>query len=129
MAGQEFKERGIRRSVIPAVARTAHPSALDIPNSFDTGVMVHVSLEAITGTSITVSLYGVDPVTGRVTGSALLASSALAAAGYVTLTISPGVATVSNASLQAVAPRILRIIITGTITSYTVDVTVENFTA
>lgn len=127
MAGQEFNERAIRRSVIPAVARTSHPAEIDIPLAFDTGCVVHIALEAITGTSITVSLYAVHPVTGRVTTAAVLASAGLTAAGYTTLTIAPGVATVSNVSLQAVAPRILRIIITGTITSYTVDVSVESF--
>lgn len=124
MAGQNFTERATRE-IYGRDVRTSHPSAVDIKITRAKTVRVHISLEDIDGTSITVSLYAVDPVTGRVTSSAVLASAALNAAGYVTLTIGPGVATVANASLQSVAPRILRTIITGTITDYDVAVTAE----
>ena len=124
MAGEEFTERKIRRSVYGREVRTSHPAAVDIPFNRNTGAVVHIALESITGTSITVTLTGVNPVTGRVSAT-LLASAALNAAGYTTLTIAPAVATVSNVALNAIAPRILRITITGTITNYDLDLSVE----
>ena len=123
MAGQDFTSKQLR-TIYGRAVRTSHPTAVDTVISHSKTVRVHISLEDIDGTSITVTLTAVDPVTGRVSAT-VLASSALNAAGYVTLTIGPGVATVANASLQTVAPRILRTTITGTITDYDVSVVAE----
>jgi hypothetical protein len=123
MAGQEFTSRDLR-TIYEREVRTTHPDPVDIHIQRSKTVRVHISLEDIDGTSITVTLTAVDPVTGRASAT-VLASAALAAAGYVTLTIGPGVATVANASLQTVAPRILRTTITGTTTDYDVSVVAE----
>ena len=123
MVGQNFTEKALR-TIYEREVRTSHPTAVDTVISRAKTVRVHISLEDIDGTSITVTLTAVDPVTGRASAT-VLASSALNAAGYVTLTIGPGVATVANASLQTVAPRILRTTITGTITDYDVSVVAE----
>lgn len=123
MAGQDFTSKQLR-TIYGRAVRTSHPTAVDTVISHAKTVRVHISLEDIDGTSITVTLTAVDPVTGRASAT-VLASAALNAAGYVTLTIGPGVATVANASLQTVAPRILRTTITGTITDYDVSIVAE----
>ena len=125
MAGNNFTERNLR-TILARGSRTAHPtaSASDVQITRSKTVKVHVALEAIDGTSITVTLTEINPVTGRISGT-VLASAALNAAGYVTLTIGPGVATVSNVSLGTIAPRILRTTITGTITTYDVSIVAE----
>lgn len=123
MAGQEFTSRDLR-TVYERGVRTSHPAAVDIHIQRSKTVRLHISLEDIDGTSITVTTTAVDPRTDRASAT-VLASAALNAAGYVTLTIGPGVATVANASLQSVAPRILRTTITGTITDYDVSIVAE----
>ena len=125
MAGQSFTPRELR-TIIARGSRATHPtaSASDIQITRSKTVKVHIALEEITGTSITVTLTEINAVTGRVAGT-VLASAALNAAGYVTLTIGPGVTTVSNVALGAIAPRILRTTITGTITTYDVSIVAE----
>ena len=124
MAGQDFTQRN-RREVYARAVRTTHPSAVDLTIARSKTVMIHISMEAITGTSITFTITAKDPVTGRATAAAVLASAAITAAGYSTLTIGPGVATVSNVSLQAIAPRVLSIVPTGTFSSAEYVVTAE----
>ena len=125
MAGEEFSPRNLR-TILARGSRTSHPtaSASDVQITKSKGVKIHVSLEEITGTSITVTFTEVNPVTGRVSGT-VLASAALTGVGNTTYTIAPGVTTVSNVSLGTVCPRILRTTITGTITTYDVSIVAE----
>ena len=125
MAGQEFTQRNLR-TILDRGSRTAHPtaSASDVQITRSKGVRIHVSLEEITGTSITVTFTEVDPVTGRLSGT-VLASAAITGVGKTVYTIAPGVTTVSNVAVGTVCPRILRTTITGTITTYDVSIVAE----
>uniref|UniRef100_UPI0039C111DF hypothetical protein n=1 Tax=Pseudomonas aeruginosa TaxID=287 RepID=UPI0039C111DF len=69
MAGEEFSPRNLR-TILARGSRTSHPtaSASDVQITKSKGVKIHVSLEEITGTSITVTFTEVNPVTGRVSG-------------------------------------------------------------
>ena len=124
MAGQEFTARAMRRSVLSGT-RATHPTPPVITVQSAKTVVVHIAMEAITGTSITFSIWEINPVTGRLKAAATLATAAMTAAGYATLTIGPGVATVANAALSTIAPKQFNITPTGTFSSANYDVSVE----
>lgn len=116
MAGQQFTERSLRKNWVNREGQSDHSVAIDdITISRSTGVRVYIDISAFSGTSITFTLYSVDPATGS--EYSLLASAAKSATGAFTLTIGPGVATVQNVALGDFAPRKLRLKTSGTITS------------
>lgn len=84
-------------------ASTGGTSALQV-NSLWRGVTVFVNVSAITGTTptFTVTLQGVDPVSGATI--TLLATTALNATGVHALTVYPGIAVTANVSANTVLP-------------------------
>ena len=84
-------------------ASTGTASAVQV-NPFYKGVQIGIDVTAITGTSptLTVTLEGVDATTGST--FTVLASAAISAAGYTTLTVYPGIAVSANATADTVLP-------------------------
>ena len=79
------------------------------------GVKVTINLSALTGTSATYTIEGLDPISGNASGT-LLASAAKTATGTFTLTIYPGIAETANVDQSDVLPIWWRIKTTGTYT-------------
>lgn len=79
------------------------------------GLKVTINLSAITGTSVTFTLEGLDPISGLSSGT-LLASAAKTATGTFTLTIYPGLTETANVDSADVLPLWWRIKTTGTYT-------------
>lgn len=94
---------------VPSVAVAGTFVSADLKNDVRRGLKLVIDITAIAGTSptVTVTIQGKDPVSGKY--YTLLASAALAATGTTTLTIYPGIATVANASVDDVLPATWRI--------------------
>ena len=84
-------------------ASTGGTTAVQV-NALWKGLTVFVNVSAITGTTptFTVTIQGVDPVSGATT--TLLATAALNTTGVHALTIYPGIAVTANVSANTVLP-------------------------
>lgn len=118
---QNFYER--RLVSAPSATITSHATASNINAGTARGVKFYIDITAFSGTSITYTIQCVDPATGTL--STVLASAAKSATGGFTLTVAPGVATVSNVALGDFVPRIFRLQTSGTITSVTHRISYE----
>jgi hypothetical protein len=83
----------------------------DIPNPSFAGGVFGVNLATVTSASVVVTIEGKDAASG--TYYAILASAALASAGFTALTIYPGVV-VSATQANAVLPATYRVSVTIT---------------
>jgi hypothetical protein len=114
-------------NLLPSAARTDHTatgSALRKVNSSYAGLRLTIDITAFTGTSITFTIQGVDPV-GATDTYTLLASAALAATGVTSLLIYPGCVAAANLVANIVLPELWQVTATGTITSVTYSLRAE----
>ena len=90
--------------VLTLTAASANATSATITNPNFRGVRVGINVTAISGTSpsLTVSIVGVDPVTGST--FTLLQSAAISATGYSTLLVYPGITATSNEKADDVLP-------------------------
>ncbi len=95
-------------------------------NSNHNGARITINVASITGTSVTYTITGVDPISGLSTGT-ILASAAQAAAATIDLIIFPGATVTANRGISSVMPLKWKITTTGTWTSLTHSVYVELF--
>ena len=87
------------------------------------GVKLAINISAFTGSSVTFTLEGLDPISG--TAYTLLASAAKSGTGAFTLTLYPGVTETANVDQSDVLPIWWRIKTTGTYTVCTWSVYAE----
>jgi hypothetical protein len=111
-------------ALVTLTAASASVTSAQQTNSLYHGVTVGINVTAISGTSasLTVTIQGVDPVSG--TTFTLLASAAITATGYHTLTLFPGITATANVSANTVLPLYWQVscAIAGTTPSVTATV-------
>lgn len=97
-------------SLAALVAAAVGANGADQVNYNARGVKVVIDITAITGTgpTLTVTLQGKDPVSGKY--YTILASAALAAVATTVLTVYPGIAASTNVAANDVLPRDWRIV-------------------
>lgn len=103
----------ISLATLTAQGAAANQPSADQLNPSGRGVKVVVDITAISGTTptLTVTIQGKDPVSGKY--FTLLASAALNATGTTVLTVYPGLTASANAVASDVLPRDWRIIWTA----------------
>lgn len=104
-------------TVLSGTLVSAPANGDDQQNPCFRGVKVVVDVTAFAGTSITFTIQGKDPSSGKY--YTLLATAALAATGTLALTVYPGVTAAANVSASDVVPRKWRVISTGTFNNTT----------
>lgn len=90
----------------------------DQQNAQAMGIKVVVDITVITAGSLTVTIQGKDPTSGKY--YTLLASAALAAVATTILTVFPGAAVTANLSANDMLPanwRVIAVAVTGPITA------------
>ncbi len=96
----------------------------DLSNPSHKGLKLVIDVTAISGTgpSLTVTILGKDPVSGKTW--TILASAALAATGTTVLTVYPGLPATANVSANDVLPPVFQIqaVVAGTTPSVTATV-------
>jgi hypothetical protein len=115
-----------RYNLLSSEARTDHDdtgSVLRKYNAHFKGLRLTVEVSAFTGTSITFTIQGYDPLSDSV--YTLLASAAITGTGTTTYLIYPGCVAVANAVANNVLPEAWQVTATGTITSATYSVRAE----
>lgn len=104
-----------------AAASTQTTTISDIPNYMFKGLKVVVDITAISGVgaTLTVTLQGKDPLSGKV--FTLLASAGLTATGTTVLNLFPGAAVSANVSANDQLPSVwnIKYVIAGTTPSVT----------
>lgn len=95
----------------PSAARTTAQTGTDQTQlqqpAAGVGVIVVVDITAYTSGSITVTLQGKDPTSGKY--YTILASAALAAAATTTLRVFPGATAAANTAANDVLPAVWRV--------------------
>lgn len=93
-------------SLAPSVARTAD---WDVPFTVGRGIACHlvIDITGYTPGSLTVTIQGVDPVSGK--KYTILASAALAAAATTVLRVGPGLTAASNTVANDFLPKEINI--------------------
>lgn len=115
-------------AIATLTAASASGVTANLTNSGCSGVQVRINVTAITGTSptLTVTVQGYDPASA--TYFTLLASAAISATGFTTLTIHPGTTAAANSVANTSVPAYWRVsyaiggttpAITGTISACT----------
>lgn len=94
-------------------------TSTDRTNSGWRGVMVIVNISARIGGTYTPKIQGKDPLSGNYFD--LLVGSSLATTTTTSLTVYPGVASVTNMSANNVLPATWRVVLTGSSASMTVS--------
>lgn len=89
-----------------AAAGASTVNSADQTNYNGRGVQVGVNLGTVTTATVTVNIQGKDVASGQYYN--ILSSTALAAAGFVNLTVYPGAAATANLSTPQPLPRIWR---------------------
>lgn len=90
---------------------TTSVNGLDQTNSNAKGLIVIVDITAITGTSVTVTIQGKDPTSGKY--YTILASAALTATGTTVMRVYPGLVASANVTANDILPRTWRVITTA----------------
>lgn len=95
------------RTAFPSAARTATPTPADISQTGPAAVVV-IDVTAVgTAPSITVSIDGVDPVSGKT--YSILSSAAITAVGTTRLRVHPSLPAAANDTAQDALPADWRI--------------------
>jgi len=95
-------------TVYASAARTATPTAVEVPCGAHRGLHLVIVVTAITASpSVVPTIDGYDPVSG--TWYNLLTGSAITATGTTVLKIYPGIATIANAAASDVLPATIRV--------------------
>jgi uncharacterized membrane protein YccC len=97
-------------ALVTLAAASAGGNSVDQNNAQARGVVVGVNISAITGTSptLTVTVQGKDTASGEY--YTLLESTALAAVGFTTLTVLPGVTAAANVAASLPLPATWRVL-------------------
>lgn len=126
MAGQHFYERSeyvYRESGLRASDPAFTGNEINMQNYL--GVRFTIDISDSDTISATYTIQYKDPIGGD--WNTLLASAAKTGNGAFILTVGPGVATVTNVSLNTYCPPLIRLVCTGTATDITDSVYVERF--
>lgn len=107
----------------PSTTITAHGTPDTFTNTSFVGLRLHIDISAFSGTSITFTIQGVDPVSGDT--YTVLASAAKSTTAPFTLTVAPGITATANVSVNEPAPYQWKLLTSGTITSVTYSVKCE----
>lgn len=120
-AAQRYNQGSISLATL-AAAGTGTTNTADQVNHGASGVQVIIDITVITGTgpTLTVTIQGKDPVSGKY--FTILASAALGATGTTVLKVYPGITAAANASVSDALPRDWRV-------SYTIGGTTPAVTA
>lgn len=96
-------------TLVNLAAASVGVNSIDLVNGVNRGVTLFVNISALGGTSptLTVTIEGKDPVSGQY--YTVLESAALAAVGFSTLTVYPGVAVTANETASATLPQVWRV--------------------
>lgn len=116
-----MSRRNFNASLFTLTAATTSANGGDQDNFVGRGLHVTVDLTAFSGTSITVTIEGKDPLSGKY--YTLLASAALAAVATTVLKVYPGLTAAANVTASDILPRIWRV--KTTIASATVTGTIN----
>ena len=105
-------------TLLASAARTDHAATgVTQYNQGYKGLRLTIDISAFSGTSITFTVKGVDPISGN--SYTLLASAAKSATGTFYLLIYPGCVAVANSVANEVLPAQWNLTSSGTITSVT----------
>lgn len=111
-------------ALVALTAASAGGNSSDVTNPTSKGVKLVIDITAITGTgpSLTVTLQGKDPTSGKY--YTVLASAALSAVATTVLTVYPGLTAAANVTASDVVPRTFRVLyaIAGTTPSVTATI-------
>src|SRR5436190_9593789 len=114
-------------NLLESAARTDHTTG--IPgvqyNTRYKGLRLTINISAFSGTSITYTVTGVDPISAAT--YTLLASAAKSATGVFTLTVAPATTAAANVAVVDTMPEQWKLVPSGTITSVTYSVRAELF--
>lgn len=116
-----MSRRNFNASQFTLTAATTSANGADQDNFVGRGLHVTVDLTAFSGTSITVTIEGKDPLSGKY--YTLLASAALAAVATTVLKVYPGLTAAANTVASDILPRVWRV--KTTIASATVTGTIN----
>lgn len=94
-------------TLLASASRTTLQTGATSTNEGANGIVVMINITAFTSGSITVSIKGIDVLSGNT--YTILASAALAATGFTVLKVYPGLPISANASANDVLPRKYRI--------------------
>ena len=99
-------------AIITHTAAATGVNGLDINNGYGRGILIFVDITALTGTAptLTVTLQGKDPVSGKY--YTILASTALAAVATTVLRVFPGLTAAANLIANDLLPPDFRFITT-----------------
>lgn len=104
-----------------SAARTTHTNSPEVFLNDEAGFRITFNITAFSGTSIVFTIQYYEESAGS--WNTLLATAALSATGLTVLHVDPRIATAANASLQAIPPKRIRVVPSGTITSVTYGAT------
>lgn len=111
-------------ALISHSAASAGVDGIDVDGAQHNGVLVYIDIDAISGTSptLTVTIQGKSPVSGEY--HTILASPALTATGLTILRVYPGLTAAANSIANDVLPSSWRVIsaIGGTTPSVTATI-------
>jgi hypothetical protein len=107
LAAYEHVDNNYESTLLASAARTVATNGSDQNNRNGKGCHLHINISAWTAGSITVTVQGKDPVSG--TYYTILTSAALAAVGFITLRVYPGLTPVANLTENDILPRTWRV--------------------
>lgn len=105
------RERGNVETGALVVPTTSSVNGADQTNHNGRGITVVVDITALTGTSITFTIQGKDPTSGKY--YTLLVSAALVGTGTTILRVGPGLTAAANTVANDQLPRTFRVITTA----------------
>jgi hypothetical protein len=104
-------------SVLSGTLVGAGANGLDQINATGRGLVLVIDITAFAGTSVTFTLQGKDPASGKY--YTIIASAALAAVATTVLRVYPGLTAAANLVVSDVLPRTFRLISAGTFNNTT----------
>lgn len=107
LSAYEHVDNNYESTLLASAARTVATNGTDQNNRNGKGCHLHINISAWTAGSITVTVQGKDPVSG--TYYTILTSAALAAVGFTTLRVYPGLTPVANLTENDILPRTWRV--------------------
>lgn len=107
-----YSAETLEQNLLNQVGVAAGVNSADQTNPNCRGIKVIFDLTALTGTSMTCTIKGKDPASGKY--YTLLASAAIASPATTVLTVYPGATASANVTANDVVPRTFRVETTGT---------------
>lgn len=109
--------------VLNGTLTAATANSADQTNPVGKGCKVVIDVTAFAGTSITFTLQGKDPVSGKY--FTIIASAAIVAISTVVLNVYPGLVAAANVTVNDTLPRDFRVTSSGTFNNTTFTVAVS----